>query len=265
MTTPVVDPATNQPIDPAAPAAVDTNTNPAPANSDPAPADPPAPITLDVPADPPATDADTQFAYGETGDPALDVALDFIGKLGIGPQDPAVVAATNGKFELLEAKLEVLGDKAKGYERIVALAKGAYERSQEAAKATTTAIQSAVTKVATDGGVEWAAVQKWASANADPAEKQAINAMLTADAVQARAAASLLVDAYRQSGGATITPANAVNTNAAPANTTVTNGALSPRDYAREVEKLSAQIGPWRLDSSPEYAALKARAAAYRA
>lgn len=236
-------------------------TTETPANTD--------PVTLDdgtqtaQEAAPEATQEGTEFRYSETGDAALDVALTFFGKLGLGPQDPAILAASNGKFELLEAKMAVAGDKAVGWEQHVALAKDAFGRATDAQTARTNEIASVVTKVATDSNVSWTEVQKWASLNADPDEKQAINAMLTADKVQARAAANMLVEAYRNAGGTTIEPKSAVNSAANGGQTNTNNGALSPREYSAAVAALSAKIGSHAVDSSPEYAALQRRRLAY--
>ncbi len=272
MTTPAGDPA-NPGTPPANPANVTDPNNPQtpnPVAPDPAQtADPVAPVTLDGTSEgttetPDAEQDGTAFIYHETGDPALDVALDFIGRLGIGPEDPAIVAATEGKFELLEAKLAVLGDKATGWERHVALAKDAYQRSTEAATARTNEIATAVNNVASAANVSWADVQKWASANADPAEKQAINAMLTADKIQARMAAQALVSAYTQAAGTTVEPRPAVNNTAAGGNPTDTS-ALSPRQFAEAVNALARTSGSDAVNSnSPEYQALVARRLAYR-
>lgn len=236
-------------------------TTETPANTDPVTLDDSAAAEQEAPE---ATQEGTEFRYTETGDAALDVALTFFGRLGLGPQDPAILAASNGKFELLEAKMAVAGDKAAGWEQHVALAKDAFGRATEAQTARTQEIANTVIKVATDSNVAWDEVKKWASANADPDEKQAINAMLTADKVQARAAANMLVAAYRNAGGTTIEPKSAVNSTANGGSIT-NNGALSPREYSKEVSALAATIGAHALDSSPEYAALQRRRLAYSA
>lgn len=217
----------------------------------------PAPEVLETPAEPVA---DTGFSYQQTGDPGLDIALEFIGKAGFGIDHPAVVEAIDGKFDKLEAHLAALGDKATGYERMLQLAKGAYERNSAETATKQTAITSAVHEVA-GGAEQWSAIKTWAVANADPGEKAEINAMLSAGPMQARAAALLLSNLHRNAGGTTVNPANPVNLNAAPAPTG--NGALSKADYPEAVRELRSRLGSG-MDSSPEYAALQARRSAWR-
>lgn len=201
------------------------------------------------------------FQYNETGDAALDVALGFIGSMGLGPDHPAVVAATSGDFTKLEAHLEAMGDKSKGWERYVNLAKDAHQRSTKAATEKQTAITAAVTAVAGDDKT-WAAVKDWAGKNADPAEKDAINAMLAAGPVQARAAALMLTSLYREAGGTVVNPATVTKHDAGNGSPT-NNGALSPAEFQKAVRELRGKLGT-RMDSSNEYAALKARRMAWR-
>lgn len=257
---PITTPVTTAPTTPA----VETGTPATETTTEPT-----GPVTIpgdatEAPTETPeAVQEGTEFRYQPTGDAGLDVSLAFFGKLGLGPEDPAITAATNGKFELLEAKLTVLGDKAAGWEQFVALAKDAHQRVTSAEEARTGEIAGVVTKVAAAANVSWDEVKAWAGANATPAEKQAVNAMLTADPVQARAAANMLVELYRNAGGTTIEPQSAVSTTASGGSTSTNNGALSPTQYKAEVAALVAKIGAHRIDSSKEYAALKQRRLAY--
>lgn len=208
------------------------------------------------------TDAEgvTTYSFEPTGDAGLDVALDFVGKLGFSLEHPAMVKAGEGDFNDLRVELAKLGDKAAGWEKMVALATQAYERKTAEANQAADAIEQSVLK--TVGGAEaWSEIQAWASANADPKEKAEINAMLRAGPVQARAAAQLLMQAYNQAGGTVVTPAAAARN--AGANTRAAAGPLSPREYLSAVDELYAKLGS-RMDDSAEYAALRARAAAFR-
>ena len=237
----------------APPAAV---TPPTPA----APAALPAPAAEVIGAEPAAA-VDTGVAYKETGDPGLDVALNFIGSMGLGPDHAAVIAAVDGDFTLLNATLEAMGDKAKGYQQFIALAKASHERAAVETAATQTAVTAAVNEAA-GGADQWAAVKAWAGANADPAEKDAINAMLSAGPLQARAAAIMLAGLYADAGGTTVPPRTAASPNASPAANA--SGALSPADYATALRELRSGLGGRDLDSSPQYAALKARRLSWR-
>ena len=192
----------------------------------------------------------------------LDVALGFVGRMGIAADSPAMQAAANGDFSLIKAQLATMGDKAAGWEQMVALAEGSFARSTDAAKANNEAVTAAVHAIA--GSAEaWAPVQAWASANADPAEKAAINSMFNAGPVQARAAAMMLMDAYSQANGTVVTPAKATTETTGATNATPSHGPVSPRQFADESQKLRAKLGG-RFEESSEYRALATRALAFR-
>lgn len=197
-------------------------------------------------------------SFEPTGDTGLDVALEFIGNLGIAGQDPALVAAANGNFALLEAKLATLGDKAAGWPQMIALAKDAYTRTQtqyaEHVKKTDAAILGVV-----ETADNWAAIKNWAAANGTPEEKAEINKMIDAGPVQARAAATLLLGAYRKATGTVINPANPAR-HASGENPANDGGKLSQRDYAAAVRSLHLKLGS-RMEGSQEYAALQRRLA----
>lgn len=191
--------------------------------------------------------------YDPTGDAGLDFSLAFIGSLGIEGTDPAMVAAANGDFSFLEAKLAAMGDKAKGWEQHVALGKQAYDRQLEAFKAEQGKTLAAVHAVA-GGEDQWKAIVAWAGTQASPEEKAALDAMFDAGPTSAAMAARMLVQAYADAKGTTVKPANpaqAASGVAPPAQT-----ALTAANYAKEVDELYRQIGS-RMDTSPEYAALR--------
>ncbi len=252
MTQAVAAPAPAEAPNPAEPTGAPSPApSPAPA---PAPAEP-APLNLGEatpPAPPPP--ADDIFEYSPTGDTALDVALEFVGARGFGPEHPAIKAATSGDFGPLEAALKAAGDKAKGFERIVALAKDAHSRGVEKAKTQETTTRQTV-ETAVGGAANWAAIQTWASANADAGEKAEINAMLKAGGLQARLAAQGLAQLYNAQLK-TRPPAPALKEGAT--NQPASSGTLTPQEYAKEVGKLHGKLGS-RLEGSAEYAALKQR------
>lgn len=217
---------------------------------------------------PPATEVDAvahevgddgAISYEATGDAALDVALTFIGSLGFAGDNPAVIAAANGDFSLLEAQLAVLGDKAAGWQQMVALAKDAYSRSEANIKDQVAKSDAAILAVV-QTPENWAAIKTWAAANADPAEKTAINQMIDAGPVQARAAALLLLTGYQKATGTIVNPAQAVNGNASGAAAAATNTRLSAREYSEKVADLHRKLGS-RMEGSQEYADLRRRLA----
>ncbi|RPA31523.1 hypothetical protein EGC79_20520, partial [Shewanella vesiculosa] len=98
-------------------------------------------------------DADTPVAFEPTGDVGLDMALEFLGKQGFGLQHPAMVAAGNGDFTVLEALLAQKN--AQGWQQMVALGKAGYERTQNAQKEAVSKTLATVEAVA-GSKEEWA-------------------------------------------------------------------------------------------------------------
>lgn len=136
---------------------------------------PPAgdPLALEKPVTPPAA-SDEVPDFGDVG---LNVAAEYFTSLGLDLNGRELEEAGKGNFALLEAKLEVMGDKAKGSAGYVSLAKEAVTRIQGAAKAKG---EQAVKDVheAVGGEANWTAVRAWATTNL-PADqlKQASDAL----------------------------------------------------------------------------------------
>jgi hypothetical protein len=229
--------------------APEANEQPAPLNVDP----PKAPVTPD-PAE------GVVVEYQPTGDTGLDLALRFVGNLGFGPDTPEIKAATTGDFGPMEAKLKTMGDKAKGYEQYLKVAKESQQRNVAARKAkddsTLAAVVSAVGSVA-----QWNAVHAWVQAEADAGQKAEINAALQSGPLAASAMARQLAEMFKLSGKSTQVP-KAVAKDDAGATSQVA-GSLTPSAFKDEVRKLEAKFGH-RLMDTPEYAAIKARRLAYR-
>jgi len=200
---------------------------------------------------------DGTITYEETGNPALDVALGFLGGLGFAGEDPAMVAAAKGDFSVLEAKLAAMGDKARGWERMIGLAKEAFTKSEADRAASHKATEAAILSVA--GSAEaWNEIKAWAGANADPAEKKAINTMIDGGPVMARAAALLLRETFSKANGTVVNPANPARDAASSASTS--SGPLSRQDYAAQVRELRNKLGS-EMEHSREYADLQRRIA----
>lgn len=240
-----------------------------PAGTPPAapPADPPSdPLVLPDPnaktePGPKDTPAEGVVQYNETGDTGLDMALEFVGNLGIGPEDPAMVKAGQGDFSALAEKLKGLGDKAKGFEKFLKLAEKALNDQASATKAQRQKDTEALYKVV-GGEKEWQAISKWAGTNAEPAERENINKALAAGGMQAKAMALYLSTLYSKAAGTTVNPAAVVVPGAAPAVPSV-GAPLSPAQYQNEIAKLSMVHGPGMI-RTPEYKALVARRQAFR-
>lgn len=234
----------------AAPAAAPSAAPAAPA----APAEPP-------PAAPAPAEPAAPAVFEPTGDAGLDLAASWITGLGLNAESPEVVAFLQGNSAFLKAKLASMGDKARGWEQYIALGEQGLSAIQTAATEKASATAATVHEVA-GGEEQWNAIAKWAGENADPAEKEAINAMFDQGGIHARAAAMLLVNLYNHASGTVVEPASA--TAAAPASAAAQTGALSPADYRTAISELSAKIGAANVQDSPEYATLVARRRAYR-
>ncbi len=264
MTTPAsapAAPAATVGTAPAAPAAAPAAATPAPASAplDINPAAAPAPATPAAPTVPatPAAGAPAPVEYEPTGNPGFDLFLGFIGKSGYGPEHPAVVAAESGDFSLLKAELALKGEK--GWEQVVALGEREVASKAEANKAKVAADTAAI-EAAVGGAEQWAAIQSWAAQNAEPAERAAVNQALAAGGIAAKAMAMYLDQLYQGTNPPKVGK-SAVKPDASSSAPSTT--ALSPTQYAAEVAKLSKQLRG-RVEGSPEYAALQARALRYR-
>jgi hypothetical protein len=194
-----------------------------------------------------------------TGDAGLDVALAFFAKAGIGKDNAALKhAAETGDFALLKAELATKN--LPGWEQHVALAEQAEGRIKAKAESTKAEAKATILK-AVGGEEQWVAIRDWAAANATHDERKEINAALAAGGFQAKAAAEYLTARYAKAGPKDAKPAMKPGASPLPA----PNGsALSPRQYAAEVEKLAQKVGNHRVTDSPEYRALQARRLAWR-
>jgi hypothetical protein len=199
--------------------------------------------------------------FEPSGDVGLDMALEFLGKQGFGVEHPAMVAAGNGDFTILEALLAQKG--VQGWDRMIALGKAGYERVQGNQKAEVTKTLDIVTK-AVGGAEEWAAIQTWAKANATDEERSAINAQLNAGGLAAKMAASYLADLYGKANNVNVTPPDGRSYTGSNRPAPASNAPMSAQEYAAAVDQLHRKLGG-NMESSPEYAALgKRRMAAMR-
>lgn len=237
------------------------------ANAAPVSTPAPEPVVAPVATTPaPAPKAETPntepaivpVVYEETGDPGTDLALQFVGRLGIAHDHPAMLAAYEGNFDLIKGHLSALGDKAKGWEQYVALAEKSQGESKKAEEATKATVAKVVHETV-GGQAEWAAIQAWASQKAEPAEKEQINAMMAAGPFQARAAAMLLKSLYDNAPGIVRTPADPTNKGASSKGVPAANAALTRREAVAETNKLVGKHGSYNIEQRPEYKAIWAR------
>lgn len=235
-----------------------------------APAAPAAPVTLPAtPATPepvapaaPAPAATEPPQFEKSGDPGLDLAIDFVAGLGVKPTDPEYLAAATGNFDLLRVKLATMGDKSKGYEAVLAVAEKAFKSLSESREAATKERNTLIETEA--GGAEaWVAVRDWAKANADPEEITSINAMLNGDPLQVKMAVHYLKGVHAQANNVSNPPKPGFRDDAGGAPASGSQGPLEPKAYALAVAALAAKLGS-KLEASPEYAELRRRRLAWQ-
>lgn len=212
------------------------------------------------PDDKPKEGETQEIKFEPTGDPGLDLTLSFLGRLGFDIEHPAMQSAGKGDFGLLKAELALLGDKARGWEQVLAVGEAAYTKQQEAFKQRAEKDAAAMAEAA--GGVEqWTKVKEWAGKNAEPEERTQINFALKQGGMVGQAMAAFLANQYATATGVTERGRTAINENAGV--TTVKNSSLSPADYAKGINELKKQYGS-QFANTTEYLELQARRRAWR-
>jgi|GEM_PF-2166433 len=229
------------------------------------PAAPAAPAGEHGGGHPAGEDAPATFGeavtYQPTGDANLDLALAFVGKHGLAPEHPAMVAATQGDFGQIKALLAEKG--VPGFEAYVALAEKGYQDQLAREAQKVAAVQQIAVQAAGDEAT-WNETLAWASAHAEPDEKEAVNAALAQGGVVAEAVAAFLVSQYRAASGTAFAPAApVVSPQAARGAAHPAGSALSPADYGKAVADLRRTQGA-AFEQTAEYRQLQARRAAWR-
>jgi len=258
--------------------AIDQNTPTAPATAAPDAPAPDLPATqLPAAPEPPAAPAPAHDAtdtgdappatfgpaaqYQATGHAGLDMALAFVGKHGLGAEHPAIVTAGTGDFGPLKALLAEKG--VPGWEAHVALAEAGYQHlvAQEAERIN--AVQQ-IAEQAAGSAQAWNEALAWAADNAEPHERDAVNAALDAGGITAEAMAAYLVQQHRAASGTRYAPATpAVKPQATRGANNPANGALSPAEYGKAVAALSRSKGA-TFEQTAEYRQLQSRRVAWR-
>lgn len=226
------------------------------------------PVAAAGPANPDT--ASTPVTYESTGDVGLDMALAFVGKLGIDSESAAMKAAGDGDFTMLRAQIAAMPkDKTQGWEQMLQLGEHAFKNVSAAQAARAETDRKAIYEAA--GGEEnWKTVQAWANESvAKPEHRAQINATLKGGGLAAEAMAAWLAQSHaklaqtqerdgsdpRAGGGAQaqrITPAD------------TGNGPLSPAQFAVARAALIEKKGTPYVDADPEYIKLTTRRRAFR-
>lgn len=204
---------------------------------------------------PAVAEATQEFTYESTGYANADYALGVIGKAGIGPEHPAVVAAYDGDFGQLE---HLLASKdVPGATALLAMLKDASDKHSASQKEVGEKIANSIYELA--GSKEnWQAVQAWGAENADDDEKELLNEMF-ADPRQSKIAAVYLMSMYDKAQ-VPHEPQTSV-TGARPAVAAAATPAAGPidrKEFAAQAQALYRKHGNAYMESS-EYAALAKR------
>ena len=208
--------------------------------------------------------AEVTYEYTPTGDAGLDLALEFVGNLGFAASHPAMQAAQKGEFGELKSALAAMGDKAKGYERFIAVAenshKSAIAKAKESQAATVQLVEAAV------GGADtWKEVAAFVSQHADENERADIEKAFAAGGTQAKSMAIYLHNCYQNSLGAAQKGKPAANPDKAGGGKAASSNApLDPRAYAKEMDRMNKETRG-SPESHPDYAGLRARALRWQA
>lgn len=198
-----------------------------------------------------AKESIASFAAEHAADnPALSLALGFLGDAGISAEDPAFSSAREGDFTLLKAVLAQKG--LAGTDQMLAILEGAVTDSikaqEEHEKATTEAVQSIL-------GDEHEQILTWARENATDEEKDAVNEMLQAGGLYARAVAFMIKDAW---AGADVTKPAKSAVQVSGGASVSSNSPLTASEYAAAVNELAKKVGGDPRGTA-EYQALSAR------
>lgn len=249
--------ATVPPVAPTDPAKLPVVPGETPPVTPPVADDPAALLLTPVATAPgePAAPAASDFDLGDNG---LNIAADyFVNTLGLDLEGRELTEAAKGNFHLLEAKLEVLGEKAKGSGPMLKLARESIERVQTQAKEKHSAIVTAV-HAAVGGEANWKAVQQHARTSLSTTEMAEAQNALNAGGLLATAMAQLLLSRARSNPAVSVT--GAPITEGTPVGVNLAGVApLSPGEYKAEYKKLLAKYGIQGAAKSEELKALNAR------
>lgn len=201
----------------------------------------------------------TEYVLTPSGDPATDLAFKFLATNGITPGTAAWDAAQKGEFAVVKAALAEKG--VKGGAEYVAILEDKANKAVESAKAKQLAVQSAV-HTAVGGQEAWTTIKAWVAEHASDDELEAVNAALKGSPFMAKVMAEGLKARYERATGTAdsagdgqgrFTQMPPTRAAAAPA-----NKVLSAAEYQSEIAALQRKLGH-RMESSPEFAAIRAR------
>ncbi|AEX65873.1 hypothetical protein BF7_00175 [Pseudomonas phage Bf7] len=219
----------------------------------PANASTPDPKQAAAPATEPAAAA---IAYESTGNSNADYALGQIAAAGIGPDHPAALAALEGNFTLLKHALAAKG--VPGSDHLVDMLTAAATEAADAEEAFNQQVTADVHALA-GSKEQWDTVMEWGRANADEAEKEALNDLFGNPKTH-KIAATYLLSMYDRAGGVREPAAGVINPDGASARAgaRAVETPLNRVQFAAEAKALREKLGDAYVTSA-EYQALGRR------
>lgn len=206
-------------------------------------------------ATPAAAQEAQEFTYEPTGYANADYALGVIGKAGIGPEHPAVVAAYDGDFGQLQHLLA--SKNIPGADALLTMLKDASDQHSAKTKEESERIAADVHQLA-GGKEQWEAVQQWATQNADDGEKEILNDLFK-DTRTHKIAATYLLAMYDKAQVPHEPSASVEGARPAPASApAAAAGPLDRKGFADAARELYKKFGD-NYTGTPEYAALAKR------
>lgn len=225
-----------------------------------APVTPPAPAK---PAEPPKPGEDGSkpepFTWEKTGHSSLDIALGWLGNQGLGETNELVqLAAKTGNFDGLKAHFAM--NPTPGSAEMMSILETSFK--DFVAQTNEARAKEAEQQVEFLGGEERAnAIVEWASANAEPAEKAAFNALMDQGGFAARAALAYVSSLYDRANAVdpvAAIPAAQVHNGGGRGGPVAANTPITRAQFAEEAQKLYQAHGD-AYTQTPAYQALRRR------
>lgn len=219
----------------------------------------PKPAPVEIPKPDEKAGKAEDIVYETTGDAKLDLALGFFGKNGLDAEHPAIQAAAEGDFGLLEAHLA--SKNQPGWQQYVALAKEAQANGVAKQQAGEQAVTDAVSNTLAKHGLDaekWGEVVAWTQTNATEEERAELNGLLRTP-LGAKAVTAYLIGLHREASGTEYAPKQAAIKEEAPAQSSAVTSQepISRAEFARQAEKM-ARINP-QYQQSAAYKQLRQR------
>lgn len=220
---------TPNPAAPAAAPAAAPETTTAPPTTPAAPA---------APAAAPSDEGKSTIQYEPTGNPSLDIALNFFGSHGIDSEDPAFASALQGDFATLKATMAAKG--IQGADQMIAIVEGAWKTEVDSRAKAMAEVDTMLDEVS---GGQWETISAWINDNATDEERKILATAIDGGGLLGRIVAEHAVGLFRGASGTTLEPKDALGRNAPTHAGAAAGGPLSPDEYRKATADLTRRGG----------------------